>query len=593
MLFRSAGKNTAIFTDVKTGGIGNGGDIDIRSGLLSIINGAQLQASNSGQGNGGNVNIRVAETVNIAGQEGGNVSQIRSSIEKNGIGNAGSINIDAGLFFLKDGAQIRSTMFGRGNAGNIRVNARDTVSLSGNSTIVSTTEIGGVGKSGNIDIKADSVLLQNDATLTTSNRGQGDAGNVTIVSKNIYLAGEKTFVSTGIELDGIGRGGDINIQADNLSLTDGALLLTFNNGLGNSGDITVKVIGAVNIVGTQKSTSGGINSTGNQGNGGNILVEANSLSLRNGASFLAANFKQGNAGSITIKAADYILLSGLGKNAGRGLFVTSVGEKGITGNIVVSAPQITIDNISVNADSISGNGGNISIGNSFVTGTTGNSIPPITNLILLRNGSLISTNALERNRQGRGIDGGNINLSSALIIAVPRENSDITANANGGKGGNVGITAQGLLGTQFRLRQTSSSDITASSEFGQNGIFTINSPGIDPGKDTSKLPTRLIDASKQITQRCSATQEDSLHVTGRGGHPASASELPSNDVVWIDPRIPQTQLIAKNSITQQIPASPQPAVGWSFSGQGKVTLLAASNQGTVNSSKSACPNTTH
>ena len=67
---------------------------------------------------------------------------------------------------------------------------------------------------------------------------------------------------------------------------------------------------------------------------------------------------------------------------------------------------------------------------------------------------------------GTGGDGGNIDIDSDFIVAVPEENSDITANAFQGKGGRVQITAQGIFGTQFRKDETAQSDTTASSRFG-------------------------------------------------------------------------------------------------------------------------------
>jgi filamentous hemagglutinin family protein len=650
-----AGKDTGVFTTVDTGKIGSSGDIDIQSATLSITNGAQLLVSNSGKGNAGNVNVRATETVNIAGQEGDLISGIRSDLEKDAEGKAGNIGIDTGLFFLKDGAQLQSATLGKGNAGNVTVNAKGAVVLNNKSAIFSTIETGGIGKAGNIDIngaslsitdaaqvlassngngdagnislqvtdrvflsgfgsqlksfvgsgttgnagsinvKTGSVLLQNDAAIVTANVGQGNAGNITLITKNAQLIGEKTAIISSIESGAIGKGGDINIQAISLSLTDGSLLLAFNNGTGDSGNVNVKVTGAVDIVGIPKSPGGGIsNSIKTQGNGGSIVVEADSVSVRNGAGFLATNFGQGNAGTINIKAADSIFFSGVKGNSLRGLFVTALSKNGVAGNIIVAAPQITVDSeFYINAESISGNGGNIFIGYSPVAKSTGSQniiSTPTTNLFFLRNGSTISTNALGVNQQSS--DGGNINFNSNLIVAVPKENSDITANAIKGRGGNVNITTQGIIGTQFQPRQTSNSDITASSDFGQSGSISINTPGIDPGKDTSKLPTRPIDASKQISQKCSATPGDNqFYVTGRGGHPPTANELLSDSVVWLDPRNPSTQSIAKNPSTPIAQKSPQPAVGWSFNSQGKVTLLATSNEGKVIKSSSTCPNT--
>src|SRR3712207_8808007 len=39
-----------------------------------------------------------------------------------------------------------------------------------------------------------------------------------------------------------------------------------------------------------------------------------------------------------------------------------------------------------------------------------------------------------------GGDGGNININADFVVAVPKEDSDITANAFNGRGGNINIT---------------------------------------------------------------------------------------------------------------------------------------------------------
>ncbi|MBW4458478.1 MAG: hypothetical protein KME55_41165 [Nostoc indistinguendum CM1-VF10] len=77
-------------------------------------------------------------------------------------------------------------------------------------------------------------------------------------------------------------------------------------------------------------------------------------------------------------------------------------------------------------------------------------------LLLLRNQSTITTNA-----RGSGIPGDNITIDAldGFIIAVPQENSDISANSVDFRGGKVEISAQGIFGIQRRNTQTPESDI--------------------------------------------------------------------------------------------------------------------------------------
>nr|NMG22799.1 hypothetical protein [Brasilonema bromeliae SPC951] len=115
---------------------------------------------------------------------------------------------------------------------------------------------------------------------------------------------------------------------------------------------------------------------------GNIQIKADSLSLTNDAS----------------------------------LFANSSGQ-GDPGNIEVTARQIRLNNkAKFNAESASGNGGNINL--------------RVRDLLLLRRGSQISTSA---GTDQKGGNGGNItiNAPSGFIVSVPNENSDITCRKFG------------------------------------------------------------------------------------------------------------------------------------------------------------------
>ncbi|MCC5612825.1 hypothetical protein LC612_40615, partial [Nostoc sp. CHAB 5834] len=138
-----------------------------------------------------------------------------------------------------------------------------------------------------------------------------------------------------------------------------------------------------------------------------------SFSLRDRAELSASTSGLGNAGTIKVNTAQ-VNISGSNSNINSGLFVNSQSTMGTAGDITVTSPRVTLDNSgTLNAESSSGNGGNISLQ---------------TDLLLLRRGAQISTTA--GTAQAGGV-GGNINIDvpSGFIVAVPSENSDITANA--------------------------------------------------------------------------------------------------------------------------------------------------------------------
>ncbi len=559
------GTNSGINTFVGKNAVGNGGNITIATGALSLQNSATLAAVTSGQGNAGNITVNAKNAILLV------AADIASTME--GWGNGGNIDINADSLSLRNGATLTASTFGQGNAGNVKAQVTGAIDIVG-SGIVTAVNQEAVGMGGAIVIDAGSLSLRDGGQLRASTFGQGNAGNVTVTARNaVSLTGERTAIIDSVETGSVGKGGNIDIQADSLFLTNGSFLTSSNNGTGDAGNISVKAAGVVNVVGINSNKLvGGIASLVSPktiGNGGNITIDARSFLLQDSAALVAGNLGQGNAGAIKITAVEAVLLSG-----GGGLFVTTTSNQGTGGDIAIVSPQVILDNGSrINADSISGNGGNIRIGS------------PATDLLLLRRGTQLATNASGTPQQGG--DGGNINIKSKLIVAIPTENSDITANAVKGRGGNVNINSQGLFGIQLRPQQTSNSDITASSVFGQSGNISINTPGSDPGKNNGQLPIAPTDASKQISQACSRQRRaNKFYITGRGGHPPNTDNPLTNDVVWLDPRTAQAPTAASRT-----PATPKfsPAVGWLFNGQRKVTLIAANPTGATTKVQTICP----
>lgn len=83
---------------------------------------------------------------------------------------------------------------------------------------------------------------------------------------------------------------------------------------------------------------------------------------------------------------------------------------------------------------------------------------------------------------------GNITINAPFIIAFPNEDSDITANAFEGNGGNIDITTNAIFGIEFRDEPTLLSDFTVSSELGIDGNFALDDSGIDPTRGLIILP---------------------------------------------------------------------------------------------------------
>jgi large exoprotein involved in heme utilization and adhesion len=289
------------------------------------------------------------------------------------------------------------------------------------------------------------------------------------------------------------------------------------------------------------------------GQGGMISITAESVNVINGATLTTSTRGRGDAGSIAITARDRVFVDGVGREGLPTTILSSV-QPGATGNgrnIVIDSQSLTIQNgaqIAVGSQG-TGVGGDIRIRTDFLTldrqgkisaetaSTTGGNITlDVPNLLLLRRGSNLSTTAGTAQAGG---DGGNIAIASGFIVAVAAEDSNITADAFTGQGGNIDITTPGIFGIEFRDRQTPLSDITASSQFGINGVVEIDKLDVDPSNGLVALPSNVVDAGKLITQNCrgtgeTASQQSEFVVTGRGGLPPNPSQSLSSDAIWSD-----------------------------------------------------------
>jgi large exoprotein involved in heme utilization and adhesion len=415
------------------------------------------------------------------------------------------------------------------------------------------------GDAGNLTIKTGRLGIRDGGTVSTSSIGLGQGGNLDVTaSDSVEVMGESGDYRSSLDTitsSFSGKpAGDLTIQTGRLSIHDGAEVSVDTLSRGSGGRLNVSASEAVDVIGA--SADGQHPST---------------LSAKAGTT-VPTQDATGKAGTITINTPQLNVLDGAQVTArSQGL--------GDAGNLEITASSIFLDNRGkLTTETLSTQGGNITLN--------------VQDLLLLRHNSEISTSAGTANQGG---DGGNITINSPFIVAVPKEDSDITANAYTGRGGNINITTQGIYGLQFRPNRTPLSDITASSDFGVNGTVKINS-AFDVTQSVTNLPIELVDASNQIDQTCSprgaaAREGNRFVITGRGGLPPSPNEpLQGESVVthWVtlDSQAEHpTEKASSVPNTDTMPAKPTliEAQGWRYGANGEVILTASASTATPQS----------
>ncbi|MBF0100915.1 MAG: filamentous hemagglutinin N-terminal domain-containing protein, partial [Desulfobacterales bacterium] len=115
---------------------GNAGNLTINAGKdITFNDGGWISSYTYGLGNGGQVNIKAGESITFLGEIDGYPSSIYAAAhETSNGGNGGDIDIVTKNLSLKDGAYLNASTFGPGYSGQIRINAEESVELSGASS---------------------------------------------------------------------------------------------------------------------------------------------------------------------------------------------------------------------------------------------------------------------------------------------------------------------------------------------------------------------------------------------------------------------------------------------------------------------------
>ncbi|MEG4279668.1 filamentous hemagglutinin N-terminal domain-containing protein [Microcoleus sp. MON1_C1] len=641
-----------------------GRGIDINAQNFLAQGGTQISTLTAGSGAGGAINLRATDSVQTIGLGletyrvfGGSYlvsgsfkpfdPQIVLISGTIGMGNAGNITIDTGKLLIENGTALTSTTLGAGNAGNISIRAGvfDLVA----SGINSGTLLGSTGRGGNITFEGERLTVRDNSAFISITRDRGASGNINIkASESVEVlqtpAGSPVATLIGSSAAGVnGQAGDINIDTKRLIISEGGGIglssgtivgnQPLNTTGGRGGNLTVRASESVTIEGISGVLANGsrnpsfISADANAANrGGSINISTPLLTLRGGGVISTASLGKGDAGSITIDADRVEVIGNGGQGEFNSQIQTSVGIASRVrnpnatangGSLNLNVGQLILRNGgtlnlqalgSARAGNINVKADSISLDNqSSIDGRTASGAGANINLeardIQLRRGSRITTDASIS-------EGGNINIKSDILVTLPKENSDITANARSAKGGRVNINVPnvfgfravtreqvraslGLTDAQFGALQVSptslipTSDIAAISESSGaalQGTVTFRASGVHPAQGLVELPQNVVNPAALIAANpCIRGQASEFTATGKGGVPPSPNDVLSSNSSqfnWVEPAVGASQQVEGQRASIEVrPTEIIPAQGWLIDEQGKVTLVAYNSGG--------------
>jgi filamentous hemagglutinin family protein len=441
-------QSSGIFGLVRPTGEGTGGNIFLNADSLSLRNGASLYTSTQRERrpaqptNAGNILIS-ANDIRLDGVGKDNFpSSIYSSVGDNSnrgrYGNAGRVDIQGQSLSITNGARLDTSTYGQGDAGQIDLNISNQVSLDGineefrnnadtyrapigiyniSSGIFNRVDTGATGNSGSVDLDTGSLLISRGAVISTRTDGRGNAGDI-----RINISGNASF-------DGIAAQSDPSLGRDRL------------------GRSIVQSSGVFSYIGQS-----------GQGDGGEIDLTARSLQLTDGATIYTSTRREGNlerslnAGDVLIQA-DTITLNGIGRDGFPSSIYSSIGDEFIGYTPFGNSGDITLTGRSQrNVQSISiTDGARVNVG-TYGTGDAGN-IDILANSISLNQNSNLSSTVVE----GAVGNGGNITLQANSLML--NDNSTIAARTDGqGNAGNITIRDANIIDLSNNSDITASTD---------------------------------------------------------------------------------------------------------------------------------------
>ncbi|GAA6620135.1 filamentous hemagglutinin N-terminal domain-containing protein [Scytonema sp. NUACC26] len=509
-----------------TGGIGNSGNIKITTKNLSLTNGANIGSETFGRGSAGNISIIASERIFLDGKTTVNpdlVSAISSRVGKNAIGNGGILEISTGNLKLSNNGNISTNSSGVGNAGNVKIEGKEEVVLDSgriDSSLLPTAQ----GQGGSIEISTGNLKLSNNGNISVSSSGKGNAGNVRIEAKNEVVS-DSGQIDSVLLPSAQGQGGDISINAKKVSLFNNAFLEASSSTKGDAGNIqinsTEKIILNRSSINSSILFAPELNFLG-EGNAGKIEIKSPQIFLDNNASITTNNVRKGNAGNISLEASDlFSVTNGSGISSSLGQPGTSA--EGKVGTITISAKNVSFTNgaqlqalfysnsrgesgtISIQAtDSISFDG-NSSLLTAVAPGASanGSDIKLEANSISIANSSRLSASNL-----GKG-NGGSIRITAKDTVFVDSGSIDSGVGSTGeGNGGEIDIKTSKMFfnnGAQLStesLGQGNAGNIKVSADSftldRNSSILALNTPSVvsstnlSGGNITLQIADRLL-----------------------------------------------------------------------------------------------------
>lgn len=478
---------------ISTGNSDKGNNIELNAPTISLTD-ARIASLSTGDIHAGDIIVKASEGVEIINTDSSSPNLIggQSSLFQNlkerqdfrgtglvsttfqGNGDTGNITINTKKLNIENNASKPSkedasdeltNLAGIGtltfrdstnNAGDITVNASESITIIGNGpeefNPASGSDINKAKK-----IATDIQLIRTG--ITSGTQGEGNAGKTTINTGNLEIKNGATITS-GITNIGKGEGNEITVNAETITLSGQGGLATATLSSNNTSDAS-----NINVNANQITLLNGAliaADTFGPGKGGDLNINTNELNVNSGSRISAATFDTGQGGTIRINSstnkAQVVQIQGVSANgeARSGIF-SDTRASGNAGDVEIYVDRLNIQD-----------SGQVSV-SSFESGLSGNMNINADQVNLKEEASITADTF-------GSAKGGNLTINSANLSII--NGSRVAADTSGtGNGGTAKVTASEKIiidGKSSADNKTRSSLSASSEQGGKAGDLNIS-----------------------------------------------------------------------------------------------------------------------
>ena len=286
--FASSNPGLFSFLVAVTLGAGSAGNITITTQNLTVLDGANITSTTLNTGNAGQITINVSESFTVSGIIPNILRPSTVGSGTIGQGSAGTVTINTSRLAVRDGAAIVTSTAAEGSAGSLRIDASDSVEVSGKAAgggLPARIESAAIieseafrqaiglpdrpsGGSGELTINTPQLIVSDGSRISVGNEGAGIAGNMELNVGSILLLDTEGGITAATAS---GEGGNINVATDFLQLRRNSQISTEAGGTSNGGNIRIN---AQNIVALENSD---IIANAQEGLGGRVSITARGM----------------------------------------------------------------------------------------------------------------------------------------------------------------------------------------------------------------------------------------------------------------------------------------------------------------------------